>query len=215
MRRQSALSAIQQKTLPLLLSLSLTAGFSAGPALAAESAAAAQSPEASETAGFKLAQFPFNDQQPLTPEQVKIQKYKMERIRVQVLRDEWFIVRGINERLDDMTLLKLVGRTAKVDDHEFKQLVGNGVALGGLALVAGGGLMLTDVLKFQNSFWVGIGLIIIGGAAAIGGELYAGNIGEEAAGHIIDRPEAEAMAKEYNDKLKRDLGIEHVPNLDS
>lgn len=213
MRIQSALGALQKKALPLLLSLSLTAGFSAGPALAAQ-AAQADSAQAAETS-LKLAQFPFNDQQPLTPEQVKIQKYKMERIRVQVLRDEWFIVRGINERLDDMTLLKLVGRTTKVDDHEFKQLVGNGVALGGLALVAGGGLMLTDVLKFQNSFWVGIGLIIIGGAAAIGGELYAGNIGEEAAGHIIERPEAEAMAKEYNDKLKRDLGIEHVPNLDS
>lgn len=209
MRAQSALGALQQKALPLLLSLSLTAGFSAGPVLAAQAA------EQTETTRIQLAQFPFNDQQPLTPEQVKIQKYKMERIRVQVLRDEWFIVRGINERLDDMTLLKLVGRTTKVDDHEFKQLVGNGMALGGLALVAGGGLMLTDVLKFQNSFWVGIGLIIIGGATAIGGELYAGNIGEEAAGHIIDRPEAEAMAKEYNDKLKRDLGIEHVPNLDS
>lgn len=195
----------------LMLSLSLLSSLTVTPALAQTSAA-----ETELGQPFQTAQFPFNDQQPLTPEQVKIQKYKMERIRVQVLRDEWFITRGINERIDDMTLLKLTGRTAKVEDHELKQTIGNGAAIGGLALVAGGGLLLTDVVKFTNSFWVGIGLVIIGGAAAIGGQVYAGNIaGDEAPGHLIDRPEAEVLAKEYNDKLKKDLGLEHVPNLDS
>lgn len=204
----AARSALGAKGTALLLSLCLTAGFSA-PALAETVARVGPA-----DTGWTIAQFPFNDQQPLTPEQVKIQKYKLERLRVNTLRDDWYVVRGINERLDDVTLLKLTGRTTQVEDQNFKQTVGNGIALGGLVVMGAGGLLMTDIFKFSNSFLVGIGLLVLGGAAALGGELWAGNIGEENAGHILERPEAEALVKEYNEKLKKELGIEHVPGLE-
>lgn len=157
--------------------------------------------------------FPFNEQQQLTPLEIKIQKYKLERLRIQQQRDTWTIIRGVNEPVDDYALLKMVGKTEKIEETEFKQTVGNSVAIGGLVVVGAGGLLLSDIVKFQNSALVGIGLIILGGAAAVGAELWAGNIGDES-GHIIERPEAEGLIKSYNEKLKKELGLEGVENLD-
>lgn len=157
--------------------------------------------------------FPFESTQPLTPEQIKIQKYKLSRLRVQELRDDWFVVRGINERLDDMTVLKLSGRTIKLKDEESKQTITTYVLIGGLVVAGVGGLLLTDIVKFTNSTTIGIGLVVVGGVAAIGAEFYAGNIGEENP-HLLERSDAEAIAKEYNAKLKQELGIENLPNLD-
>lgn len=157
--------------------------------------------------------FPFDSTQPLSPEQLKVQKYKLSRLRVQELRDDWFVVRGINERLDDMTVLKLSGRTIKLKDEESKQTIITYVLIGGLVVAGVGGLLLTDILKFTNSTTIGIGLVVVGGAAAIGAEVYAGNIGEENP-HLLERADAEAITKEYNAKLKQELGIENLPNLD-
>ena len=165
------------------------------------------------TPALAQGNFPFNDVQELTPEQLKIQKYKLQRLRIQMLRDDWYIIRGINERLDDMTLFKLTGRTTKIEEEQFRVTVGNYVGIGGLVVAAAGGLILTDLIKFQNSPLVGIGLVVVGGAAAIGGQLWAGNISEENP-HVIERSDAELMVKEYNEKLKKDLGVDNVPNLE-
>lgn len=157
--------------------------------------------------------FPFDSTQPLTPEQLKIQKYKLQRLRIQELRDDWYVIRGVNERLDDMTLLKLSGRTVKIKDEEFRQTITTYVTIGGLAVAAAGGLMLSDILKFSNSTAIGIGLVVVGGAAALGAEIWGGNLGEENP-HMMERTDAEQMVKEYNINLKKELGIENVPNLE-
>lgn len=157
--------------------------------------------------------FPFNEVQQLTPEQIQIQKYKLQRLRVHQLQGEWFIIRGINEKIDDITLLKMVGASERLENHNQNQLIGNSMALGGLVIMAGGGLMLTDVIKFQNSTLVGIGTIVAGGALALAGEMWAGNIGE-ASEHLVDKQEAETMVKAYNINLKKELGLEHLTTLD-
>lgn len=158
--------------------------------------------------------FPFDDIKQLTPEQIKIQKYKLQRLRVQPLHQDWYIIRGINEKIDDATLLKMLDKTELLAQDAMTKTIGNGVALGGLALIAGGGLMLTDLIKFQNSTLVGIGTIIVGGALVIGGEVWAGNLGDPEGGHLIDRREAEALVLTYNQNLKKELGVENVPNLE-
>ena len=157
--------------------------------------------------------FPFNEVQQLTPEQVKIQKYKLQRLRLNQVRGEWTIIRGINEKIDDVTLLKMVQKTDIIEIYEMNQAIGNSVALAGLGLVAGGGLIMTDVISFSNSFLVGLGIIIAGGAMALGGEMWAGNIGN-ISDHLLDRTMAEVYVGEYNQNLKKELGLENLPNLE-
>ncbi|MGV3527083.1 MAG: hypothetical protein ACO1RX_22900 [Candidatus Sericytochromatia bacterium] len=170
-------------------------------------------PVAISTPAWSQANFPFNDVQQLTPDDLKVQKYKLQRLRITQIREQWFIIRGINERVADLTLLELVGETQILEDRDQQQLIGNSVAIGGLALMAVGGLMLGDLLKFPNSGLVGVGAIITGGALAVGSEIWIGNIGDET-GHLITLQQAEAHVKTYNDKLKKELGVENVPNLD-
>ena len=158
--------------------------------------------------------FPFDDVKHLTPEQIKVQKYKLQRLRVKQIHQDWYIIRGINEKVDDSTLLKMLDRTELLEKDAMTKTIGNGVALGGLALIAGGGLMLTDLIKFPNSTLVGVGTIITGGALVIGGEVWAGNLGGAEGGHLIDRREAEELVATYNQDLKKELGVENVPNLE-
>lgn len=158
--------------------------------------------------------FPFDDIKQLTPEQIKIQKYKLQRLRVKQIHQDWYIIRGINEKIDDSTLLKMLEKTELLEKDAADKTLGNGVALGGLALIAGGGLMLTDLIKFPNSTLVGIGTIIAGGALVVGGEIWAGNLGDAEAKHLIERREAEELVATYNQDLKKELGVENVPNLD-
>ncbi len=158
--------------------------------------------------------FPFDDIKQLTPEQVKIQKYKLQRLRVKQVHQDWYIIRGINEKIEDSTLLKMLEQTALLEKDTQDKTLGNGVALGGLALIASGGLMLTDLVKFPNSALVGIGTIIVGGALVIGGEVWAGNLGGTEGGHIIERREAQDLVNQYNQDLKKELGVENVPNLE-
>jgi len=157
--------------------------------------------------------FPFHEVNKLTPEQVKIQKFKLQRLRLHQVRGEWFVIRGINEKIDDVTLLKMIEKTEIIEQYEMNQLIGNSIAMGGLALVAGGGIIMTDMVSFNNSFLVGLGTVIAGGAMALGGEMWAGNVGE-ISGHILDRNTAEKYITEYNLNLKKELGLEHLPNLE-
>lgn len=158
--------------------------------------------------------FPFHEVQKLTPEQVRIQKYKLERLRIVTLRQDWTVIRGINEKIDDATLLKMVGETDVLKAYERDRSIGNGITLGGLVLLGSGGILLTDFISFDNSFFVGLGLIVAGAAAALIGESWAGNIDESLTGHIIERVEAEKYVKQYNSDLKKELQLENVPGLD-
>lgn len=164
--------------------------------------------------GQQSTSFPFHEVQKLTPEQVRIQKYKLERLRIHSLRQEWFIVRGINEKIDDATLLKMIGDTEILEAYERDRSIGNGITLGGLVLLGSGGILLTDFISFDNSFFVGLGLVVAGAAAALIGESWSGNIDESLTGHIIDRKDAEIYVKEYNIKLKKELQLEHMTDLE-
>jgi hypothetical protein len=157
--------------------------------------------------------FPFPDRDQLTQEELQIQRYKLQRLRITRERDRWYIIRGINENIEDITLIKMVGRTQQLEAIEQGRMVGTSITIGGLALMVGGGLMLANVIKFDNSPLVGVGLIVTGGAMAVYGELSAGNIGDVYT-HILDQREAEAYVKEYNEQLKKQLGLEHLQSLD-
>jgi hypothetical protein len=157
--------------------------------------------------------FPFPDRDQLTQEELQIQRYKLQRLRITRERDRWYIIRGINENIEDMTLLKLVGRTQQLETIEQGRMIGTSITIGGLALMVGGGLMLANVIQFNNSSLVGVGLIVSGGAMAVYGELSAGNIGDTYS-HILDQREAEGYVKEYNDQLKKQLGLEHLQSLE-
>lgn len=157
--------------------------------------------------------FPFSDVQQLNQEQLQVQKYKLQRLRIKQMQSYWLILRGINEKIDDLTLLKMINKTQVLEDINRDQMIGNGVALGGLGVAGAGGLMMGNVIKFNGSFWVGLAALILGGGMAITGELMAGNIGDEFS-HILERPQAERFVAEYNDELKKQLGIAHLPNLD-
>ncbi|MBT9544226.1 MAG: hypothetical protein IV090_02420 [Candidatus Sericytochromatia bacterium] len=157
--------------------------------------------------------FPFSDVQQLNHEQLQVQKYKLQRLRIKQMQSYWLILRGINEKIDDLTLLKMVNHSEILDEINRGQMIGNGVALGGLGLAGAGGLMMGNVIKFNGSFWVGLAAIILGAGMAITGEMMAGNIGDEFS-HILEQPQAERFVAEYNDELKKQLGIAHIPNLD-
>lgn len=157
--------------------------------------------------------FPFNDVQPLSPQDILVQKYKLQRLRIKEMQHYWMIMRGINDRVDDITLLKLLGKTDILQRIEQERTMGNSIALGGLGLMAIGGLMAGNVIKFEGALWVGIAALIGGVAMAITGEMMAGNIGDEFS-HILERSQAEQYIEEYNEELKKKLGIAHLPNLD-
>ncbi|PIQ27996.1 hypothetical protein COW36_03340 [bacterium (Candidatus Blackallbacteria) CG17_big_fil_post_rev_8_21_14_2_50_48_46] len=157
--------------------------------------------------------FPFNDVQQLTQQDLLVQKYKLQRLRIKELKNHWLIMRGINDKVDDMTLLKMIGKTDVLDKVEENQTFGNTLTLSGLGLMAVGGLLASNLIKFDGAIWVGIAGLIGGGALAISGEMMAGNIGDEFS-HILDRQQAERYVAEYNEELKKKLGIAHIPNLD-
>jgi hypothetical protein len=157
--------------------------------------------------------FPFSDVQQLNQEQLQVQKYKLQRLRVKQLQNYWLIMRGINEKIDDLTLLKMIGKSDILDNIHHNQMLGNGIALGGLGVAGVGGLMMGNIIKFNGSFWVGLGALLIGTGMAVSGEMMSGNIGDEFS-HILERSEAERFVAEYNEELKKKLGIAQLPNLD-
>ena len=157
--------------------------------------------------------FPFNEVQQLTPEQVLIQKYKMQRLRLKEMQNHWLIMRGVNDKIDDLTLLKMLNKTDQLRKVEQNQNFGNILSLSGLGLMAVGGLLAGNVFKFDGSLWIGIAGLITGGALTLTGEIMTGNIGDEFS-HLLERTQADQYVTEYNEELKKKLGVAHVPNLD-
>lgn len=184
------------------------------------SALAAEAPAAGAPAShWTLAQspqsmpFPFTEVQNLNPEETRIQKYKLERLRIQQVRQEWQIIRGINEKIDDHTLLKMIGENKRLREITTTQLIGNSISIGGLVLAGAGGIVMTDIVRFQGSVFVGLGMVVAGIAAVITGEYFATNM-FDFSGHILERREAEDLVKAYNAELKRELRLEHLKELD-
>ncbi|MBF2052843.1 MAG: hypothetical protein IGS03_05175 [Candidatus Sericytochromatia bacterium] len=184
------------------------------------SAVAAETPAADASASrWTLAQstqsmpFPFTEVQNLSPEETRIQKYKLQRLRIQQVRQEWQIIRGINEKIDDQTLLKMIGENARLREITTTQLIGNSISIGGLVLAGAGGIVMTDIVRFEGSVFVGLGMIVTGIAAVIAGEYFATNM-FDFSGHILERREAEDLVKAYNAELKRELRLEHLKELD-
>lgn len=157
--------------------------------------------------------FPFNETQPLTSDQVLIQKYKLERLRVKQLRDDWFIIRGINEKIEESTLLKLTGNEADLEDRSQRQLIGSSVGMGGLVAAGTGLLMVTNVIKVEHGFWIGLTALIGGSALVAYGSILAGDL-ESGFTHIMSQEEARQLVQEYNQNLKKKIGVDHLPNLD-
>jgi hypothetical protein len=200
--------------------LTLACGFSA--ALTFQSVAVAADQPLSQalrpaSADGQLAQqnmpFPFNEVKNLSPEDTRIQKYKLERMRIQQVRQEWQIIRGVNEKIEDQTLLKMIGENERLREITTNQLIGNSISIGGLVLAAAGGIVMTDIVRFEGSVFVGLGIIVVGIAAVIAGEFFATNM-FDFSGHILERREAEELVKMYNANLKRELKLEHLTELD-
>jgi len=167
------------------------------------------------TQSFRVAQSdsPFYTQpQSLSPEQLKIQKYKLQRLRIQNAHRDWYITRGVNERVDEVTLLKLTGQTERLSNRQVNQSIGNSMSIGGLSLMAVGGVLLANLVKFDGSFWYGLTAFVAGGTLALVGESWANNLGE-LDGHVMERLEAEALIKQYNDELKKEMGVENISDL--
>lgn len=157
--------------------------------------------------------YPFEDGQQLSPIQIKVQKFKMTRLRIIDDKNKWYIVRGINEEISDETLLSFVNQTDRLKKLEGKRFIGDSIAISGILIMGGGGILVSDVLKIENGLWYGIGLLVVGGVAAIVGEVFAGNMGSNKYNHSINRQEAEIYVKEFNEELKKKLGIEDLEIL--
>ena len=56
----------------------------------------------------QTSNFYFDDKTELSPQEVKIWKYKMARLSVRYEYGKWEILQGINNPLTDMQLLKLI-----------------------------------------------------------------------------------------------------------
>ena len=170
---------------------------------------------APSTQSFHLAQSdsPFyTEPQSLSPEQLKIQKYKLQRLRIQDAHRDWFITRGVNQRVDEITLLKLTGQIERLSTRQINQSIGNSMTVGGLSLMAVGGVLLANLVKFDGSFWYGLSAFVAGGVLALVGEGWANNL-SELDGHVMERLEAESLIKQYNDELKKEMGVEGISDL--
>ncbi len=167
------------------------------------------------TASVQVAQSnsPFyTEPQSLSPEELNIQKFKLQRLRIQNAHRDWYITRGVNERIDEVTLLKMTGQAERLSQREVNRNIGNSMSIGGLSLMAVGAVLLANLVKFDGSFWYGLGAFLAGGTLALVGESWAGNL-NELDGHILERYEAEALIKQYNDELKKEMGVEGISDL--
>lgn len=193
-----------RKMSALVAALTLSAWMATTPALAF------MSPDAVQVA---QSNSPFyTEPQSLSPEELNIQKFKLQRLRIQNAHRDWYITRGVNERIDEVTLLKMTGQAERLSRREVNQNIGNSMSIGGLSLMAVGAVLLANLVKFDGSFWYGLGAFVAGGTLALVGESWAGNL-NELDGHILERYEAEALIKQYNDELKKEMGVEGISDL--
>lgn len=152
----------------------------------------------------------YEENRPLTQQEVNIWRYKMERITIRSEFGKWEIIQGINTSLTDMQLLKLVNNeniaTERLKSIEMKQNLGAGIALAGLGIVAVAALFLTNVIKIDNSLIYGIGGGLGGLILVFTGNLISPIISDEA-DHIINIDEARNSAEKYNEQLRKALNI--------
>ena len=152
----------------------------------------------------------FDDQKQLTASEISIWKYKMERIIVRSEFGRWEVVQGINTRLTDTQLLKLVNSehvaTERLKAVEAKQNLGLGVSITGLVITVLGGLFIANIFKVQNGLYYGIGGAVTGaGVFLIGNAMYPVIADEES--HILNIDEARAAASKYNEQLRKTLNV--------
>lgn len=146
----------------------------------------------------------------MTPLEISIWKYKMEKISVKNEINKWEIVQGINTKLTDMQMLRLVGAenvaAERLKNIEFKQNLGNTLSLVGLAGAILAGLLLGNVIKVNNGFYYGLGGLGVSGAVVVAGNAVSPIVSDEDA-HILTMEEAIFTANSYNKKLKEVLKI--------
>lgn len=158
---------------------------------------------------FADDQYNFTDKE-MTPLEISIWKYKMEKISVKNEINKWEIIQGINTKLTDMQMLRLVGAenvaTERLKSIEFKQNLGNTLSLAGVAAAILAGLFLGNIIKVNNGFYYGLGGLGVGGALVVSGNAISPIVAEEDS-HILTMEEAIFAANSYNKKLKEVLKI--------
>lgn len=165
---------------------------------------------------YSAEPFIFEDQKPLTKEEIVIWKYKLEKITVRSEFGRWEIVQGINTRLTDMQLLSMINSENiaidRLKDVEFKQNLGNGLSILGVLIALVGGVFASNLIKVDNGVYYGIGGIAGGAGLFLFGNGMSPVISDEAS-HIITIDEARTAADKYNDQLKKNLGITENMNI--
>jgi len=155
--------------------------------------------------------FPFEEGGQLTPENIKIQKYKMERIRIKEQNDGWYIIQGINQELSDETLLKLVNEHGKLEELNKRKMIATGISSVGMLVGVGGAFFLSNVVPIENGTWIGIGLTVGGIGLTLAGELLNPVVFDDMSQHFLTMEEASVMADIYNKNLCEKLGLPDIP----
>ncbi len=152
----------------------------------------------------------YEEQKDLTPEQVSILKYKMERITIRQEFGKWTITQGINTDLTDVQLLKLINSEHIASDRlrgvESKQNIGAAISIAGLALSVIGGIVLSNIIKIENNTYYGAGGIAAGVVLFGVGNVISPIVNDENE-HVITVEEAKNAAQKYNTELKLKLHL--------
>jgi hypothetical protein len=152
----------------------------------------------------------YEDQKPLTPQEVSILKYKMGKITVRQELGRWQIIQGINTELTDMQLLNLVNSENIAVDRlkglEMKQTIGTGFTIAGILVGIAGGVLVSDLFKVNNGLYIGIGGIVAGLGLIFIGNSISPLIADES-DHIINIEEARSAAEKYNAQFRKSLNL--------
>lgn len=151
----------------------------------------------------------FHDK-PLTQSEINLWKYKMERISIKNNLGKWEIVQGINTKLGDMELLRLVGAEKialeRIKNVELKQNLGNGVSLLGLIGAVLSGIILGNIIKVNNGVYYGAGGLGVSAVLLVVGNSISPVISDENS-HVITLDEAIDASDSYNKKLREVLKL--------
>jgi hypothetical protein len=154
--------------------------------------------------------YKYEDQKQLTPQEVSLWKYKMERITVRQELGKWQIIQGINTELTDIQLLNLVNSENIAIDRlkavEMKQNIGSVFVIGGIILGLVGAVFVSDIIKVNNGLYYGIGGIAGGLGLIVIGNFISPLIVDEA-DHVISIEEARNAAEKYNVQLRKTLKL--------
>lgn len=146
----------------------------------------------------------------MTQEDINLYKYKMEKITIKQQLGKWTIIQGINYELTDMQLLKLVNSEniaiQRMKDVENKQNLGGALTVSGIVAGAAGGLLLSNILKINNSNYYGIGGIVLGLGLIVVGNMISPIVSDET-DHVINIQQAKDAAELYNTEVRKRLNI--------